>query len=80
MTERECTWSPREGRVVARQVTRLGALVLEERPWPDPPVDAVSAALVVGLRDRGVATLGWTGSARRLQARIAWARAEGADL
>ena len=34
-----CEWSARERRVAARREERLGAVVLEDRPWPDPPPD-----------------------------------------
>ena len=63
-----CEWSRREGRVLARQQTRLGALVLEDRNWPDAPVDAVAAAMLEGVRQLG---LPWTPAALRFRARVA---------
>jgi ATP-dependent helicase HrpB len=66
-----CEWSRREGRVVARRQERLGAIVLEDRPWPDAPPDALVRAALDGLRLLG---LPWTAAARRLRARIALAR------
>ena len=63
-----CEWSRREGRVLARQQTRLGALVLEDRNWPDAPADAVAAAMLEGVRQLG---LPWTAAAQRFRARVA---------
>ncbi|HEX2130145.1 MAG TPA: ATP-dependent helicase HrpB [Actinophytocola sp.] len=65
----EVTWS--DGDVVARHVTRLGAIVLRERPLPDPDRTAVHAALVEGLRTEGLTLLRWPDAATRLRARMA---------
>ncbi len=79
-TSRVAEWSRREGRV--RPVIResLGALVLSERAWTDCPPETRAAALARGLAEQGPAALPLNEAARRLQARIAWARARGADL
>ncbi|WP_295048960.1 ATP-dependent helicase HrpB [uncultured Paracoccus sp.] len=63
-----CEWSRREGRVLARQQDRLGALVLSDRAWADAPPDEVARAAWEGLRLDG---LPWTPAAARLRARIA---------
>jgi ATP-dependent helicase HrpB len=65
-----CDWSRREGRVLARRQERLGALVLDDRPW-DAPADAIARAALEGLRLLG---LPWTPAARRLRARARLAR------
>jgi ATP-dependent helicase HrpB len=70
-------WSRRDGRVVARRQERLGALILDDRPWTDAPPEALSRAAFEGLRQIG---LPWTDAARRLRARIDLLRGEGADL
>jgi len=57
--------------VVARHVRRLGAIVLDERRIPDPPPDAVRAALLDGLRTEGLGLLRWSDGARRLRDRLA---------
>jgi len=66
-----CAWSRRDGRVLARRQERLGALVLDDRPWPDAPPEALARAALDGLRQIG---LPWTSSAARLRARILLAR------
>ncbi len=77
-----CDWSRREGRVLARRQERLGALVLDDRPW-DAPAEMVARAALDGLRQLG---LPWTPAARRLisRARLArrqdWPRLDDADL
>lgn len=70
-------WFRREGRVVARRQERLGALVLDDRPWPDAPPAALAAAAIEGLHHIG---LPWSENARRLRARIALLRAQGVDM
>ncbi len=67
-------WDRREGRVLARRQEMFGALVLDERPWPEAPAEALAEAALEGLRLLG---LHWTPAAARLRARIALAR--GAD-
>jgi ATP-dependent helicase HrpB len=69
-------WSRRDGRVVARRQERFGAIVLDDRPWPDAPAAALARAALDGLRQIG---LPWTAAARRLRARIELARGGGAD-
>ncbi len=71
-----CDWSRREGRVLARQQERYGALVLADRAWTDAPPDAIARAALDGLRQIGLPI---TASAKRLRARIELARAGGAD-
>ncbi|MFI7672612.1 ATP-dependent helicase HrpB [Actinophytocola sp. NPDC049390] len=65
----EIAWSG--GDVVARHVRRLGAIVLRERPLPDPDPDRVRAALVDGLRTEGLDLVRWHDSATRLRQRLA---------
>ena len=49
-----CEWSRREGRVVARQQERLGALALDDRHWSDAPDDIVARAMLDGVRQLGL--------------------------
>ncbi|MEV4711067.1 ATP-dependent helicase HrpB [Micromonospora sp. NPDC049374] len=71
-TEREIGWSG--GDVVAREVLRLGAVELVDRPLTRPDRDAVAAALLTGLRDTGLDVLTWTPAARALRERLAFCR------
>ena len=57
--------------VVARHVRRLGAIVLDERRIADPPLDALRAALLDGLRSEGLGLLRWSDGAHRLRDRLA---------
>ncbi len=74
---RRCEWSARDGRVVAREEQRLGALVLSERSWKDAPPAALARAALDGIRDLG---LPFTDAARRFRARVELVCASGADL
>ena len=71
-----CEWSRREGRVLARRQERLGALVLDDRAWPDAPPEAVAQTALDGIRQIG---LPWTPAARRFRARVELARGGGTD-
>jgi len=70
--EPEVVWS--DGDVRVRQVERLGALVLAERPLARPDPAAVAAALQEGLRREGLDLLRWTPAARALRSRLAACR------
>ena len=58
---------------IARERLMLGALALEDRPWPDAPPERVAAALLDGIRELGLDALPWTPAARRFAARVALA-------
>lgn len=72
-----CEWSKREGRVVARRQERFGALVLEDRHWPEAPPEAIARGALDGLRQIGL-TL--SPGAARFRARVDILRADGVDL
>jgi ATP-dependent helicase HrpB len=57
--------------VVARRRRRLGALVLEDKPLNKPDPEKVKAAMLTGLRQRG---LPWTDELRAWRQRIAFLR------
>nr|WP_221203285.1 ATP-dependent helicase HrpB [Modestobacter versicolor] len=69
----EVAW--RDGDVAAARVERLGAIVLAERPLPDPDPAALAAAVAEGLRTEGLGLLSWTPAAVSLRERLAAARA-----
>ncbi|MGK5675419.1 ATP-dependent RNA helicase [Micromonospora sp. URMC 106] len=69
--EREVGWSGED--VVAREVVRLGAIELTERP-ARPGADEVAAALLTGLRRAGLGLLTWTPAALALRGRLAFCR------
>ncbi len=72
-----CEWSKRDRRVLARKQLRLGALVLEDHVWTEAPVEAMSKAMIKGVKDLG---LHLSGAAARLAARVERVRATGVDL
>ncbi|SES42347.1 ATP-dependent helicase HrpB [Tranquillimonas rosea] len=72
-----CAWSRRERRVVTRQQERLGAVVLDDRHWPDAPPDRVATTMLEGIREVGLKP---SAAADRFRARVALAREGGADL
>lgn len=67
-----CKWDRRQDRVVAFRRKRLGAIVFSDAPLPAPPAEKALAAILEGIRQHGVANLGWTPETRNLQARMAF--------
>lgn len=66
----EVAWT--SGRIVARQVTRLGAIELSAVPLADPPRAAVAAAVAEGLSRDGLDVLPWSEKAVALRRRLAF--------
>ncbi|MFR9775316.1 ATP-dependent helicase HrpB [Micromonospora sp. MS34] len=77
-TDREVGWSGQD--VVAREVVRLGAIELVDRPLRAPAPERVAEAVLTGLRQGGLDLLTWTPEATALRRRLAFCRhALGAD-
>ncbi len=73
-------FDPSTGSVRARRLRRLGKLVLADDPVQDVGPAAITAALLDGIRARGVDALPWTQGLRQLRTRVAFLHAaEGAD-
>lgn len=72
----EVGWSAERGDVVARRVTRIGAVELSVRPQERPDGELVRAALLAGLRREGPDLLRWTRDAAELRRRIAFLHRE----
>jgi len=66
----EATWDDKRGTVVARQVRRLGALVLAEKPLANVDPALIQQGLLDAVRRKGLASLPWTDAARQWQARV----------
>jgi ATP-dependent helicase HrpB len=60
------------GRVLARRLRRLGALVLSEANLPNPSADDVAAALLAAVLDGQLRALNWTEHAQQLRERLAF--------
>ncbi|MGV4924405.1 ATP-dependent helicase HrpB [Streptomyces sp. BHT-5-2] len=70
----EVRWS--DGEVVARRVTRLGAIELAARPLTAPDAGLLRAAVVDGLRREGLGLLRWTAGATAVRQRMAFLHRE----
>jgi ATP-dependent helicase HrpB len=75
--QQSCSWSRREGRVLAREQEMFGAIALADRHWKDAPTETIARAALDGIRDLG---LPFTDAARRFQARAELVCASGAGL
>ncbi|MHA6248223.1 ATP-dependent helicase HrpB [Pontibacter sp. CAU 1760] len=69
---REIRWDNTKERIVARQLTRLGALVFGESPLANPDPEEVTAVLLKALQEKGISQLGWTDEALRTRQRLAF--------
>ena len=73
-TTDEVHWDDREQAVLARRVTRLFELLIDERPLREVPADAAAAAMLEGIAKLGLAALPWNDDSRDLQARMEFVR------
>ena len=73
-TRDEVVWDARNQSVAARRITRLGALILEERKDAAASPDALRTAMLDGIRQSGIALLPWTDDLRQMQHRAALIR------
>jgi ATP-dependent helicase HrpB len=74
----EVHWNDREQAVVARRVTRLFELEIDERPLRDIPADAAGAAMLEGIKRLGLSSLPWNEESRDLQSRMEFVRTHAA--
>jgi ATP-dependent helicase HrpB len=65
-------WDAATRSVRARQIRRLGALVLGERPLRDVPEEHIAEALLAGIRAEGLTLLDWSRDDQRLRERMAF--------
>lgn len=68
----EVRWHEGSQQVVARHLTRLGALLVEESTVSKPDADKVAAALLQALQEKGVERLPWSEEALRTRQRLAF--------
>lgn len=73
-----CQWNPRTRTVEARVQSRLGAVVLDDKPWKQADEGSVASAATEGVRSLGLGCLPWAGAAERYRDRVRWARENGA--
>ncbi|NJD18450.1 MAG: ATP-dependent helicase HrpB, partial [Gemmatimonadetes bacterium] len=74
-TTEEIAWDDATGRVQARRVRKLGALLLGEGALRDPDPGALARALCAGIRARGLQVLPWSRDSTQLRERLAFLRA-----
>jgi len=66
----EIRWDDRVGAVSAKRERRLGALLLASSEMRDPDREALQQAVLLGLREVGIAGLPWTKDLRQWRARV----------
>jgi ATP-dependent helicase HrpB len=68
--EDEVVWDEKAGAVTARRLSRVEALVVEERHLSQPDPEAVRAALLAAIVRTGLDILPWSEEARAIQERV----------
>ncbi|HEX3971482.1 MAG TPA: ATP-dependent helicase HrpB [Stellaceae bacterium] len=63
-------WDSQSDAVLARRRRTLDAIVLDDQPLRDAPPEQVTAALLTGIRELGLAALPWSREAESLRGRI----------
>ncbi len=74
-TTRQVAWNSEREAVAAREISRLGAIMLDARPIPLGDDADVARLLLDRIREQFECALNWTDGARQLQARVALLRA-----
>jgi ATP-dependent helicase HrpB len=74
-TEQVVGWDAVARSVQAREVRRLGALILADRPLADVPPERIAEAWLAAVRAEGLDMLDWTDDAQRLRQRLAFLHA-----
>jgi len=77
-TRTEAGWSDRDGKIVARTVRMLGAIVIDTQQDTDANEEELASAFARVLAERGLQDLPWTQEAEAYRARIGFARFHGA--
>lgn len=72
-TRHDGAFDPATGSVTPTRSRRLGAIRLASGPDPHPDPAAITAALIEGVAEHGLALLPWNDEARALRARAAFA-------
>ncbi len=74
VTDDAVSWDPRAEAVRTSEQTRLGALVLDERPGR-PAANRIADGVLAGISQLGLEVLPWTPALRQWQARVLCLRA-----
>lgn len=70
--ELQVSWDRESQSVRARNIDRLGALTIREKPVNEPDPDTMARAFLEGIREEGLSILPWTRSAIQLRERLAF--------
>ena len=73
-------WDAREQMVLARRRRMLFALILKDEKLAKPPADAMTAAMIEGIRALGPSCLPWTDELRKWRTRVMFLRAREGDV
>lgn len=64
------TWDTRKGGVIASKDLRIGSIVLQTKPLPNPDEDRIIQALCEALKKEGLSLLNFTPETEQLQNRV----------
>ncbi|MFA7172789.1 MAG: ATP-dependent helicase HrpB [Kiritimatiellia bacterium] len=63
-------WDKRNECVAATELTRLGAITIKENPCLEPDPEQLAAAVLEGVRSKGIGQLPWSKAAQSLRERV----------
>lgn len=66
----EALWDEGQGKIIAREVRKLGELVLQEKPIAQVDPELVQQGLINAIRKKGLASLPWTDDSLQWRARV----------
>jgi ATP-dependent helicase HrpB len=75
-TEDEIRWDSRSRSVIARRARHLGSIMIKETLLR-PEGDQALSSMLEGIREMGIVSLPWTGSAGEFRTRSEWLRTSG---
>lgn len=78
-TETIVAWDAREQTVLARRRRMLFALILKDEKLAKPPAEAMTAAMIEGIRALGPTCLPWTDELRKWRTRVMFLRTREGD-
>lgn len=69
-TEKIITWDTRKGGLIASMDLRIGSIILQSKPLPEPDPSFLKAAICKALREEGANLLNWDEATQNWQNRV----------
>jgi ATP-dependent helicase HrpB len=70
MTQEVADWDDNKGRLVAEKQIRIGSIIVDRKPLPEPGKEQLAAALLTYIRRKGLQVLNWSEGSKLLLERV----------